>query len=39
VNTNKHMILKNGEDITCDVTFCKYNSCEIIKTAYVSFKY
>jgi len=26
VNTSKHMILKNGEDITSDVSFCKYNS-------------
>lgn len=26
MNTSKHMILKNGKDITTDVTFCKYNS-------------
>ncbi len=25
MNTCKHMILKNGEDITNDVKFCKYN--------------
>ncbi|MFA9379905.1 MAG: AAA domain-containing protein, partial [Acetanaerobacterium sp.] len=25
MNTSKHLILKNGEDITSDVTFCKYN--------------
>lgn len=25
MNTSKHMILKNGEDITTDVTFLKYN--------------
>jgi len=25
VITSKHMILKNGEDITTDVTYCKYN--------------
>ncbi len=25
MNTSKHMILKNGEDITTDVTYCKYN--------------
>ena len=23
--TSKHMILKNGEDITTEVTYCKYN--------------
>lgn len=26
MDTSKHMILKNGEDITSDVTFCKYNT-------------
>lgn len=26
MDTCKYMILKNGEDITSDVTFCKYNS-------------
>ena len=26
MNTCKHMILKNGKDITTDVDFCKYNS-------------
>lgn len=25
MNTKEHMILKKGEDITADVTFCKYN--------------